>query len=344
MPDIDVVILNWNGLHFLKQFLPLLIRHTPEEDAQIVVADNGSTDESLNWLAANYGKRVKTISFDQNYGFAEGYNRALQQTQSNYAVLLNSDVEVTQGWLEPLLSAIHPAHIAAVMPRILSYAQKDNFEYAGAAGGFIDRWGFPFCRGRILNRVEKDTGQYDDNCNVFWTTGACMMVKMVAFRDEGGFDARFFAHMEEIDLCWRFQASGYSVLAIPGSTVYHVGGGTLPSGNPKKIFLNVRNSLFTLYKNLPRKNLIRILLVRMVLDGLAAYKFLFEGKPQNFIAVLKAHLAFYRERKEYRPVREPNLKILPPDQFSGYYPGSIVIDYYLRRKRNFSQLRSKVTK
>ena len=171
-----------------------------------------------------------------------------------------------------------------------------------------------------------------------------MMVKMVAFRDEGGFDARFFAHMEEIDLCWRFQASGYSVLAIPGSTVYHVGGGTLPSGNPKKIFLNVRNSLFTLYKNLPRKNLIRILLVRMVLDGLAAYKFLFEGKPQNFIAVLKAHLAFYRERKEYRPVREPNLKILPPDQFSGYYPGSIVIDYYLRRKRNFSQLRSKVTK
>jgi len=344
MPEIDVVILNWNGLHFLKLFLPVLIRHTPAEQANIIIADNGSSDESLIWLADNYASRVKTIPFDKNYGFAGGYNKALEQLNSKYIVILNSDVEVSNNWLAPLLLAIESDRVAAVMPRIKSFKNKDRFEYAGAAGGFIDRWGVPFCRGRILDHVEEDSGQYDENYDVFWTTGACMMIKLDIFREVKGFDAGFFAHMEEIDLCWRIKSSGYDIKAIPSSTVFHVGGGTLPSGNHKKIFLNVRNSLLTLYKNLPRKNLISILLVRMILDGLAAFKFLLEGQPKSFSAVLRAHIAFYKGRKNYKTVRRQNRKVIHPNELSGYYPRSIVVDYYLRSKRRFSQLESKVNK
>ncbi len=344
MAEIDVVILNWNGLHFLKLFLPVLIEHTPEDEANIVVADNGSSDESLNWLASNYKDRVTIIPLDKNYGFAGGYNRALEQTKGKYTVVLNSDVAVTKHWLNPLYKAIQSEEIVAVMPRIRSFSSPHHFEYAGAAGGFLDRWGFPFCRGRILDKLECDDGQYDENYNIFWATGACMMIKSEAFREAGGFDENFFAHMEEIDLCWRLKTLGFSILAVPGSTVYHVGGGTLPSGNHKKIYLNVRNSLYTLYKNLPRKNLISILLIRMLLDGVAAFKFLLGAKPRSFFAVLQAHLAFYKGRKKYRPARKMQEKFIHPRQLSGYYPRSIVIDYYLRGKKLFSQIESKVIK
>ena len=344
MPKTDVVILNWNGHHFLELFLPVLIRYTPAELAGIVIADNGSTDDSIAWVEKNYARRVRTIRFEHNYGFAGGYNKALEQLDCEYAVLLNSDVEVSKNWLDPLLDAIAPANIAAVMPRIKSHADKEYFEYAGAAGGFIDRWGLPFCRGRILDRLEKDTGQYNDSRSIFWTTGACMMIKMDVFRQTGGFDAGFFAHMEEIDLCWRMKSSGYDILAVPASTVYHVGGGTLPSGNHRKIFLNVRNSLLTLYKNLPRKNLVSIMIIRMLLDGLAAMKFLLEGKPKSFSAILKAHLAFYRDRRSYKTVRSTNKQIQHPNTLSGYYSRSIVVDYYLRGKRRFSQMESKINK
>lgn len=342
MPETEVVILNWNGLQFLQQFLPVLISQTPAEKARIVVADNGSTDGSLDWLARVYPETVTTIAFDHNYGFAEGYNKAIEHCKGRYALLLNSDVEVSPGWLDPLIKAIQPVQVAAVMPVIRSFHNKDNFEYAGAAGGFIDRWGFPFCRGRILGLVEKDTGQYDDLTEVFWATGACMMIKVDIFRKAGGFDANFFAHMEEIDLCWRIKLDGYSILAVPESKVYHVGGGTLPSGNYKKVYLNVRNSLLTLYKNLPSSSVATILAVRMILDGVAAFKFLFEGKSRNFTAVLKAHLSFYRERKNYRAHRRYNNKITFPNSLSGYYPRSILIDYYIRRKRVFSAIKSKI--
>ncbi len=339
MAEIDIVILNWNGLHFLKQYLPSVIRHTSEEEAGIVVADNGSTDGSLEWLESNYKSRIRTIALDHNYGFAGGYNRALEKINSKYTLILNSDVEVSEGWLEPLCKAIAPDNIAAVMPKIRSYNNRGFFEYAGAAGGFIDRWGVPFCRGRILDEVEEDLGQYDEVREIFWATGACMLIKTDLFKKVGAFDEFYFAHMEEIDLCWRLKANGYSLLSVPESTVFHLGGGTLPSGNHRKIFLNVRNSLLTLYKNLPRKNLWGILLVRMVLDGLAAIKFLFGGEAKSFQAVIKAHLAFYKTKNRYRDFRRTNKDIVSPYSLSGYYPRSIVVDYYLRGKRKFSRIR-----
>ncbi len=338
MAEIDIVILNWNGLHFLKQYLPSVIMHTNEEEARIVVADNGSSDGSLEWLESNFPDRIRTISLDRNYGFAGGYNRALEHINSKYTLVLNSDVEVSEGWLEPLRKAIEPDNIAAVMPKIKSFNKRAFFEYAGAAGGFIDRWGFPFCRGRILDEVEEDKGQYDEAREIFWATGACMLIKTELFRKVGGFDEFFFAHMEEIDLCWRLKANGYKILSVPSSTIYHLGGGTLPSGNHRKTFLNVRNSLLTLYKNLPRKNLWSILLVRMVLDGLAAIKFLFDGEAKSFRAVISAHLAFYKTKKRYKSIRRNSKNLVSPNSLNGYYSRSIIVDYYLRGKRKFSNI------
>ncbi len=339
MAEIDIVILNWNGLQFLKQYLPGLVKYTPENIAQIIVADNGSSDGSIEWLSTNHPNRIKTIALDRNYGFAGGYNRALAQLSSKYFLILNSDVEVSEAWLPPLIKAIEPTEIAAVMPKIKSLREKDFFEYAGASGGFIDRWGFPFCRGRILDELEKDTGQYNDTREVFWVTGACMLIKSELFKEVGGFDDHFFAHMEEIDLCWRLKTSHYKLLVVPESEVYHLGGGTLPSGNHKKTFLNVRNSLFTLYKNLPGKNLFSILFLRMLLDGIAAFKFLFEGEPKSFVAAIKAHLEFYKTKKRYKAGRKSNGKQMSPYRLSGYYKRSIILDYYLRGKRKFSKIK-----
>lgn len=340
MAEIDIVILNWNGLPFLKQYLPGLIKFTPETDAQIIIADNGSSDGSLEWLSTNYSS-IKTIALDRNYGFAGGYNRALEQLNNKYTLILNSDVEVSEGWLPPLLDAIEPDDIAAVMPKIKSLNEKEYFEYAGASGGFIDRWGFPFCRGRILDNLEKDKGQYNDIHEVFWVTGACMLIKTKLFKEVGGFDDQFFAHMEEIDLCWRLKTYNYKLLVVPESEVYHLGGGTLPSGNHRKVFLNVRNSLFTLYKNLPGKNLFSILLLRMILDGLAAFKFLFVGEPKSFISVIKAHLEFYKTKKQYKELRREKGRLVSPRSLSGYYKRSILIDYFIRGKRQFSKIKLK---
>ncbi|HBE42820.1 MAG TPA: glycosyl transferase family 2, partial [Bacteroidales bacterium] len=246
-----VVILNWNGLKYLKMFLEDVIRHTVDTDTGIFVADNGSTDGSHEWIASNH-KNVKIIRLDKNHGFAEGYNLALKQVDAHYYVLLNSDIEVSEGWLKPLVSFMDcNSDVASCQPKILSFHRKDHFEYAGAAGGFLDKYGYPLCRGRVLFEVEKDTGQYDIQTDIFWSTGACMIVRSEIWKRCGGFDRHFFAHMEEIDLCWRFHKAGYRVAYVPASAVFHIGGGALPYNSPFKTYLNFRNSLFLLYKNLP---------------------------------------------------------------------------------------------
>lgn len=337
MAEVDVIILNWNGLAFLKEYLPVLIKHTRTSLADITVADNGSSDGSVEWIRSNYPDRVRTISFEKNFGFAGGYNRALEQSGARFSVLLNSDVEVTENWLEPMLELFKDESVAAVMPKIRNLRKRGHFEYAGAAGGFIDRWGFPFCRGRILDNIEEDRGQYDNESEIFWATGACMMIRNESFLQAGGFDDHFFAHMEEIDLCWRLKSGGQKIIFTPASTVYHLGGGTLPSGNERKVFLNVRNSLFTLYKNLPRKNMLSIVFMRMILDGLAAFRFLFGGEPRSFRAVLKAHMEFYSGRKRYRDKRKSHPNLLHPRSMTGYYGGSIIVGYYMGKK-TFSSL------
>ncbi|MDR2936949.1 MAG: glycosyltransferase family 2 protein, partial [Rikenellaceae bacterium] len=287
MNRIAVVILNWNGERFLEQFLPLVVACSG--DAQIAVADNGSTDGSLALLAARFPE-ARVIGLPKNYGFAEGYNRALARIEAEYYVLLNSDVEVTPGWLGPLVAMLDTdRQVAAVMPKLRAQSERTKFEYAGASGGFIDRFGYPYCRGRILQTVEEDRGQYDDAHPVFWATGAAMAVRADLYWKAGGLDADFFAHMEEIDLCWRLKRMGFRIMVEPAAVVYHVGGGTLSSDSPHKTFLNYRNNLAMLYKNLPEDDLWWILLARMVLDSLSAAVFLAQGKRPMMRAVWRAH-------------------------------------------------------
>lgn len=290
---IAVVILNWNGSSFLRQFLPSVVAYSGE-NATIVVADNGSTDDSRSLIETAF-PTVKYLQLEKNYGFAEGYNRALQQIEANYYLLLNSDVRVTDGYLTPMVRLMeeHPA-IGICQPKILSTARPDEFEYAGASGGFIDRYGYPFCRGRILQEVEKDGGQYDDAIPIGWASGACMLVRSDLWHECNGFDADFWAHMEEIDLCWRAHLLGYQAFVVPAAVVYHVGGGTLNYNNPLKIYLNFRNNLYLLFKNLPGKLLISRLFTRMILDGMAAFVFLLKGEFGSFRKVFAAHLTFYK--------------------------------------------------
>lgn len=326
-----IVILNWNGREMLERFLPSVTRFSQGPGREIVVADNGSTDDSLAFLTAHYPD-VRQVLLDRNYGFAEGYNRALAQIDAEYFLLLNSDVEVTERWLDPLEAALdNDPKIAAVMPKIRAWADRESFEYAGAAGGFIDWLGYPFCRGRVLQAVEKDRGQYDDAREIFWATGACMLVRAALFRDFEGFDASFFAHQEEIDLCWRWQSAGHSLWVEPASTVYHVGGGTLSSDSPRKTFLNFRNNLAMLYKNLSARSLWPVLGLRLCLDGLSALVFLAQGKAAHFRSVWQAHRAFFRMKSELKPKRREIQKrrIASP---SGIYRGSIVWRYYTGRK------------
>ena len=254
---VSIVILNWNGEKFLKKFLPILINNTKTDDIEIVVADNGSTDNSIELLKSTF-TQVRTIILDKNYGFAGGYNKELTQIDSEYFVLLNSDIEVTEHWLDNLLNymVLHK-EVAACQPKILSQVNRSYFEHAGASGGFIDKYGFPFCRGRIFGKVEQDTGQYDNTIDVFWATGACLMIRSEVFKKVGGLDDEFFAHMEEIDLCWRLKNRAYRIVCVPESTVYHVGGGTLHTEHPYKTYLNFRNNLLMLYKNLPHNSLTR---------------------------------------------------------------------------------------
>lgn len=330
-----VVILNWNGRHHLERFLPSVVATTPA-DVGIVVADNGSDDDSLQWLATAY-PQVEVVCLDRNYGFAEGYNRALAQVDADYYILLNSDVETAQGWCEPLIGALEgdPA-VAAVQPKILSLKEPSRFEYAGASGGFMDCLGYPFCRGRILSTVETDCGQYDDCRDVFWASGACLAVKADVFHATGGLDGRFFAHMEEIDFCWRAQLFGYRVIVEPRSVVYHLGGGTLSDTSERKIYLNYRNTLAMLLKNLPRGRGGAVIAVRMVLDGGSALVYRMQGKRHFYRAVIEAHRDFRRWRPELRAQRDEILS-RKVAKSRNIYRGSILLRY-LFGKRTFGKM------
>jgi GT2 family glycosyltransferase len=333
MKRASVVILNWNGQQLLQQFLPSLIANTPAELAELVVADNGSTDNSVDFLKKNYPE-IKLILLDKNYGFAEGYNRALTNINTEFVILANSDIEFCPNWLTVALDWLnaHP-DTAVVQPKILSFNDKHKFEYAGAAGGFLDRFGYPFCRGRIFATVEKDEGQYDNPAEIVWASGACMIIRREDYFAAGGLDGRFFAHQEEIDLCWRLRARGRKIVCLPASTVYHVGGATLKMEHPFKTFLNFRNNLLMLHKNLPAKAYRIVMLFRLFTDWAAALQFLLKGHPRNALAVVKARIEFHVLKKSYDAVRTKNLaKAVSNDYPDGFYAGSVLIDYYFGRR------------
>lgn len=333
MSKIAVVILNYNGKEFLRKFLPHVIERTGT-DAEIWVADNNSLDGSTEIMAEEFPS-VHLLVNKFNAGFAGGYNMALAGIDADYYVLLNSDIEVTENWIRPVIDLMESdPMIAACQPKIKSYYQQDEFEYAGAAGGFIDKYGYPFCRGRIFQAMEKDLGQYDDTREVFWATGACMFVRGDLYKEMGGFDDDFFAHMEEIDLCWRLKNRGYKIMFCPESEVYHVGAGTLPKKSARKTYLNFRNNFSLLYKNLPKEQLYRTFLVRLILDGVAGIKFLLEGDFHDFIAVIEAHLYFYRNLSKLRKKR----KALMQSPVSMIYNKNIVMEHYFRRLNKFSDL------
>jgi hypothetical protein len=336
MSSIAIVILNYNGRAHLEQFLPGVILNSPEAD--IVVADNQSTDSSLQYLAEKHPD-VKIIELGDNHGFAKGYNLALSDLKYDFYLLLNSDVEVTKGWITPLLDTLQSDQsIAAVQPKILAHADKQTFEYAGAAGGYIDSLGYPFCRGRIFNNLEKDQGQYDTNTSIFWASGACLLVRSDVFHLLGGFDDEFFAHMEEIDLCWRMHHAGYKVMFEHSSIVYHVGGGTLPKSSPQKTYLNFRNGLTLIYKNLPGRELIWKLPVRLALDLIAALKFLVSDSPRHSWSVFRALGYFiFNPSRNRRRRRETIQKtgLLPS---SDTFAGSIVFKFYLKGEQKFFDL------
>lgn len=328
-----VVILNWNGKHLLERFLPGVIEHTPGY-AEIVVADNASKDGSLQYLEkAHPGVRI--ISLDSNYGYAGGYNRALKQVDADIYILLNSDIDVRGDWVSDCLEIFsNDDTVAAVQPKILSLDDPSCFEYAGAAGGHLDRYGYPFCRGRILGTIEQDNGQYDQNTEIFWASGAALFVRADAFHGAGGFDEGFFAHMEEIDLCWRFYNMGYRVISCPSSVVYHLGGASLSASNPHKTFLNFRNGLWMMAKNLARPQLIRLMIIRPLLDLVAACRFLALGRLGDFAAVFRAYLVFLGSFRRVRRGSRNLQKGLPPV----VYPGSIVFDYFFKGRKRFYEL------
>lgn len=334
---VAIVILNWNGEAMLRRFLPSVIQYSCDE-AEIWVADNASDDASIQLLREHFPS-VRLIQFDKNYGFAEGYNRALAQIEAEYYVLLNSDVEVTHHWLTPLIEYLDAyPDVAACQPKLLSEQNHDYFEYAGASGGFIDRYGYPFCRGRIFNTVEEDVGQYNYIIDILWATGACLMIRSADYHKVHGLDGRFFAHNEEIDLCWRLRQQGRRIVCVPESEVYHVGGGTLPKSNPMKTFLNFRNNLTMLYKNLPDNELRKVMRVRFVLDYVAAFQMLIIDRSwSNFKAVLKARKAFYCWRHCFNKDRQEiaRLRIKSPSERVNY---SILWQYYMKGKKHFSQL------
>ncbi len=336
MKPVAVIILNWNGEKLLREFLPSVVANTDTSIADVIVADNGSTDGSRELLRKEF-PQVKLLEFDENLGFAGGYNRALRETGYRYTLLLNSDVETPAGWLTPLhdFMEVHP-DAAACQPKILSYKQKEKFEYAGAAGGFIDRNGYPYCRGRIFDTVEDDNGQYDTPVEVFWATGAALMVRTDLYEKAGGLDERFFAHMEEIDLCWRLLLMGHTLWCVPASHVYHLGGGSLPAANPRKTYLNFRNNLLLLHKNLPAANLRGALLRRRLLDTVAWAKFILTLDLPNASAILRAHRDFRRMRREY--TTHPPVNLLARSADRRTRRPDILLSYFIKRKRHYSQL------
>lgn len=327
-----VIILNWNGAQMLRQFLPSVVRNTA--DAEIIVADNGSTDESLQVMRDEFPE-VRTVVLDKNYGFAEGYNRAVAEVEAEYIVLLNSDVETPEGWLQPLVAYMDEnTDCAACQPKLLSYHDKAMFEYAGASGGYIDKFGYPFCRGRIFGTVEKDNGQYDDIADIHWATGACMVVRRDIYIRCGGLDARFFAHNEEIDLCWRMRIQGYRITCVPQSCVYHVGGGTLPQGNPRKTYLNFRNNLTMLYKNLPDSELSKVMHWRCLLDYVAMMQSVVKMDMGDVKAIIRARRDFRRWKKEYTPIRAA-IQSEAKTRGNILMPFSILWRYYILGKKTF---------
>jgi GT2 family glycosyltransferase len=328
--EIAVVILNWNGVKLLEQFLPSVVQYSSE--ATVYVADNASTDDSISFVKANF-TTVQIIKNEYNFGFAQGYNEALKNVNADIFALINSDIEVTENWLQPIIETFkNEAQTAIIQPKILDYKRKEYFEYSGAGGGFIDKYGYPFCRGRIFETLEKDNGQYNDSCEIFWASGACFFIRSSVYKELNGFDADFFAHQEEIDLCWRAFNNNHIIKYNGDSTVYHVGGATLNQENPKKTFLNFRNSLLMLVKNLPKESLVKLLFLRMILDGIAGIRFLFQGKILHSIAVLKAHFYFYH-------LLSINYKKRGKTQLKKYYKvKSIVYSYYIKHGIVFEKL------
>lgn len=334
-PNVAIVILNWNGRAYLEKFLPS-VTASSYPNKQVIVADNASTDDSIPFLSRHYPD-VGVISLKENYGFAKGYNEALKQVTADYYVLLNSDVEVQPNWIEPVINLMeHDRSVAVCQPKILTYDHKTLFEYAGGAGGWLDHLGYPFARGRIFDICEQDHGQYDSIEPVFWASGAAMFVRSSVYHELKGLDEFFFAHQEEIDFCWRVQLAGHKVYACPTSVVYHVGGGTLPKGNKQKVFLNFRNNLIMLAKNLPFSQAIWKIPFRYVLDAISAVKSLLEGQGVYFVAIFRAHVAFLqwipgRRRKSVFPVRKQG-------RLEGWYVGSVVWKHFVAGKKQFSEI------
>lgn len=335
LPKAAVVILNWNGRKFLEQFLPAVLA-TSYGNYEVIIADNGSSDDSVHFLQQAY-PQIRIILLDKNYGFAKGYNEALKQVQAEYYVLLNSDVEVIPGWLEPMVELLeNDKTIAACQPKILSFANKKIFEYAGAAGGWLDKYGYPFAKGRVFDICEEDHGQYDQSEPIFWASGASLFIRSAVFHEAKGFDEYFFAHQEEIDLCWRIQLAGYKIYSCPASVIYHVGGGTLPRGNSLKTYLNFRNNHIMLSKNLPLAKKLWIIPVRNLLDAVSAWKGLISGDGGYFIAILRAHAAFikwwlfYKHKSIFPASREAAL--------SGYLQKNMVWQHFVKKKKKFSEI------
>ncbi len=328
---IAIVILNWNGKKLLEQFLPSVVKYSQE--AKVYVADNASTDESKSFLKDNF-KEVVIIQNKTNGGFAKGYNDALKNLKEDLLILLNNDVEVTQNWLQPIINEFNQdSSLVAAQPKILDFKNKNYFEYAGAGGGFIDQFGYPFCRGRIFNSIERDKGQYNDIKKIFWATGACLIIKNNEFKELNGFDEKFFAHQEEIDLCWRIQKTGGTIKYIGNTTVFHVGGATLSNYDPTKTFYNFRNSLLMLIKNVNSSKVWVILFVRLLLDGIAGLSFLIQGKWKHTLAIVKAHLSFYCLLPSYINNQSKNEK-----NIRYYLIKSIVWNYFIRKNRIFKEL------
>lgn len=331
---VAVVILNWNGKSFLEQFLPGVIYYS-KDVAEIIIADNDSSDGSVEFLQKSFPE-IRIIQNEINGGFAKGYNDALSQVEADYYILLNSDIEVTPKWIQPVINLMEKdPEIAACQPKLMSFYEREKFEYAGAAGGFIDKYGYPFCRGRLFQTLEADGGQYDDVTEIFWATGACLFVRAEVYHNLGGLDERFFAHMEEIDFCWRAKNDGFKIMFCPDSTVYHVGGGSLPKKSWKKTYLNMRNNNIMLYKNIPDNRLRKVFLARLFLDGVAAIKFLFDGGFMDMFAVVKAHWKFFSLIPELR--RERWAK--EPQAVTKIYQKNLVYEYFLLRKKTFRKLR-----
>lgn len=336
MKNIAIVILNWNGAEMMRRFLPSVVENSMEAD--IVVIDNGSTDDSLQYLETEM-PNVRRIVLDKNYGFAEGYHLGLAKVEAKYFLLLNSDVEVHKGWLKPMITYMeaHP-EVAACQPKLLCQWAPEKFEYAGASGGFIDALGYPYCRGRVFGTVEKDNGQYDDIVPVMWATGAALMIRSSDYWEVGGLDGRFFAHQEEIDLCWRLRSRGRGIVVIPQSVAYHLGGGTLPQGNPHKDYLNFRNNLLLLYKNLPEERLKSVMSIRWWLDALASVQFLLKGQTGSFKAVWRARRDFHKIRPDFDKDRRENLQrtILSPIPEQATF--SLLWQYYIKGRKTWKQL------